>query len=325
MSLGFLTESALLPSKAKRIEVDGKSLLDLKAVVFEKEQQQAAAAPSISLRHKRGRHAAASVTAASSRGVFSRPNKGVAERQAADERARLAQNKKKQSAAALEKKAKLYDQLKSGAIADPDKHGFLVAFSGKAPEDDGGGGGGGGEEATQDLASTSDGEVEIEDEFGRARVVTKRSREFAEYEARKQARTAEPLSPARPQQQWPVSSGHSRADCGDWQRPDDRSSGKGMADFAGQRDVDGGWGGGGGDGEDGGPRPLRGYVKSRWEVTLNAEEKEYLRDIHEETAASRMSAKGKGNGAADRADAKFERRELLRAKLEARKAKQRKK
>lgn len=40
MSLGFLTESALLPSKAKAIKVDSKSLVDLKAVVFQKEQER---------------------------------------------------------------------------------------------------------------------------------------------------------------------------------------------------------------------------------------------------------------------------------------------
>lgn len=40
MSLGFLTESALLPSKAKAIKVDSKSLVDLRAVVFQKEQER---------------------------------------------------------------------------------------------------------------------------------------------------------------------------------------------------------------------------------------------------------------------------------------------
>ena len=39
MSLGFLTESALIPKKANPIAVDSSSILDLKAVVFEREQQ----------------------------------------------------------------------------------------------------------------------------------------------------------------------------------------------------------------------------------------------------------------------------------------------
>ncbi|KAJ0402587.1 hypothetical protein P43SY_006826 [Pythium insidiosum] len=40
MSLGFLTESALLPSKAKAIKVDSESLVGLKAVIFQKEQER---------------------------------------------------------------------------------------------------------------------------------------------------------------------------------------------------------------------------------------------------------------------------------------------
>jgi hypothetical protein len=42
MSLGWQTESALLPSKAKPIHVDNKSLLSLKAIVLEQEQKQQA-------------------------------------------------------------------------------------------------------------------------------------------------------------------------------------------------------------------------------------------------------------------------------------------
>ena len=40
MSLGWNTESALLPSKAKAIDVSQSSMLDLKAIVFEREEQR---------------------------------------------------------------------------------------------------------------------------------------------------------------------------------------------------------------------------------------------------------------------------------------------
>jgi hypothetical protein len=40
MSLGWQTESALLPSKAKAINVDSKSLFSLKAVIYETEQRK---------------------------------------------------------------------------------------------------------------------------------------------------------------------------------------------------------------------------------------------------------------------------------------------
>lgn len=40
MSLGWQTESALLPSKAKPIKVDNKTLINLKSLVYQKEQQQ---------------------------------------------------------------------------------------------------------------------------------------------------------------------------------------------------------------------------------------------------------------------------------------------
>ena len=44
MSLGFLTESALLPSKAKPIQVDGRSQLPLKAIVAEELSKREVAA-----------------------------------------------------------------------------------------------------------------------------------------------------------------------------------------------------------------------------------------------------------------------------------------
>ena len=39
MSLGWQTESALLPSKAKPIHVDSKSMVGLKSIVFDEEER----------------------------------------------------------------------------------------------------------------------------------------------------------------------------------------------------------------------------------------------------------------------------------------------
>ena len=131
MSLGWNTESALLPSKAKKIEVDNRSvsegssrlrghrgcipgsdlvvhvptppfrriglpqMLDLKALVAEKEEAARAklqsSGASSSLRQGRGEGEQFSSGGGGLDDVFSRANAGVEERQAADAMARDAE------------------------------------------------------------------------------------------------------------------------------------------------------------------------------------------------------------------------------------------
>ncbi|ETW00342.1 hypothetical protein H310_07709 [Aphanomyces invadans] len=118
MSLGFLTESALVPSKAKSIKVDSNSLVDLQAVIYKKEQEQrqkgAGETSHATLRAKRGARATkSSESTKSNRGINKRKQKDDEdELLGEDERA-----KKKRSRQILIEKAKLYDDLASGRKA----------------------------------------------------------------------------------------------------------------------------------------------------------------------------------------------------------------
>jgi len=98
MSLGWNTESALLPSKAKAIDVSQSSMLDLKAIVFEREEQRRhhehqqpgssrdGSGHSDWRRQRRGeRGLDSSERPSRSESVFARNNRGVEERGAADE------------------------------------------------------------------------------------------------------------------------------------------------------------------------------------------------------------------------------------------------
>ncbi|KAF0689443.1 Aste57867_19115 [Aphanomyces stellatus] len=115
MSLGFLTESALVPSKAKAIKVDSKSLVDLQAIIYKKEQERRKGAEegrseTTSLRGKRGAHRAAKASEKSNPGIEKRKMRDAEDDSLGDdERA-----KKKRSRDILIEKAKLYDELARG-------------------------------------------------------------------------------------------------------------------------------------------------------------------------------------------------------------------
>lgn len=104
MSLGWNTESALLPSKAKAIDVSQSSMLDLKAIVFEREEQrrhhehqepsgsQDGSGKSDWRRRRRGERVLdSSEGTRRSESVFARNNRGVEGRGAADEAHRQAE------------------------------------------------------------------------------------------------------------------------------------------------------------------------------------------------------------------------------------------
>ncbi len=128
MSLGWCGESALLPKAAKKIEVDGRSMLSLNALVYEQEQRLESAGGA-SLRKRRGQqHARVQASGAASRDPFSRSNHGVRERDERDSQAE--QSKKRKHAALLHAKAELYDRIATGrATGGADE--FLVDFSRK--------------------------------------------------------------------------------------------------------------------------------------------------------------------------------------------------
>ena len=103
MSLGWNTESALLPSKAKAIEVSQSSMLDLKAIIFEREEQRRLheqqrhgdnsqdGGDKSDWRRRRGERGLDSERASRSDDLFARNNRGVDERGAADEAHRQAE------------------------------------------------------------------------------------------------------------------------------------------------------------------------------------------------------------------------------------------
>ncbi|TYZ65379.1 hypothetical protein PybrP1_008751 [[Pythium] brassicae (nom. inval.)] len=206
MSLGFLTESALLPSKAKAIRVDSKSLVDLRAVVFQKEQERderkrslAAArgdgddddGPAAAGGGARGggryahlratRRRAGGDSSALSRTeekIGKATNRGVEKRQRRDAVARELELDERdddrawhrKSREMLAKKTKLYDDMALGRGGGGGALAAecLVDFGAKQQRPD------------TETSFTSDA-VEITDEFGRTRVVLTTSKEFAAY------------------------------------------------------------------------------------------------------------------------------------------------
>ncbi len=166
MSLGFLTEAAILPRKQKSISVDKKSLVDLKSVLYEKEeairsnqggrgsgggdggegvgQQPKSSSSSVGggeLRALRGKRKASAALGGvvyedNKGGVFERQNRGVTARRARDEREKVSSKRKSdQSQQALRAKATLYDRIVDGEIAEPGESGLLVNFGSKTDED----------------------------------------------------------------------------------------------------------------------------------------------------------------------------------------------
>ncbi|TFJ82111.1 hypothetical protein NSK_006776 [Nannochloropsis salina CCMP1776] len=85
MSLGFLTESALLPSKAKPIDVDGRSQISLKAVVAEGLSQRRTTDEKETTRRRRGRRHRALEEAKGRKDVYRGENRGVEARRRRDE------------------------------------------------------------------------------------------------------------------------------------------------------------------------------------------------------------------------------------------------
>ncbi|CAM9445291.1 unnamed protein product [Choristocarpus tenellus] len=198
MSFGFLSESALLPSQSKSIRVDGRSLVDLKAVVYAKEQKVKQGGSTESgheglrgLRGKRASAAAASNAEKSRKDVFARSNRGVEDRSGKDEKEfESGKRKRKNSEKTMLAKARLYEKLAKGEAGGSDA-GCLVDFNRKSGEDlvllnTGKGGVREGKQLSgSDSGGGSDGggssDVDITDEFGRDRIVRRGGRQHREW------------------------------------------------------------------------------------------------------------------------------------------------
>eukprot|EP00752_Nemacystus_decipiens_P010566 g9409.t1 len=231
MSFGFLTESALLPAKSKPIKVDGRSLVDLKAIVYAKEQKVkldgGGGSGSGGLRGLRGRRPSSGDKANARKDPFARRNKGVEDRSEQDEVERVTASKKRKAAErVMAAKSSLYEKMAKGEVCGASRAGSLVDFSRKTGADlalleakagkpkkrkdkgDGKPGSGVGDASSssnkkrrrgsgsEDLDLSDDdydddndatggdvggSEVEIMDEFGRHRIVTRGGAEHREH------------------------------------------------------------------------------------------------------------------------------------------------
>ncbi|CAM9456117.1 unnamed protein product [Chrysoparadoxa australica] len=278
MSLGWSTESALLPSKSKTIKVDSRSMVGLKSMVYEKEQQV-----EMGLEVKEGRG-----DGKKEKDPFKRANKGVEDREKRDTMWDKPSSKKLKRTRALQAKERLYRRLAAGDGGEAaEREGLLVNFEAKRYNDE--------EYADSgsDLSDDGDGsEVEIQDEFGRERRVRRGSRahkdwvqekkrrredERREAEEKRKAEKAEKSRAARVAAasstgEWAWGTGNEGEGGAKRKRED---VGDLMAEVAG--------------GEKGGQ--IGGGVKSQWDVkTMKGTTREFLEEIHKDTEKRRASS-----------------------------------
>lgn len=140
-SLGWLTESTIMPKKHRPIEgVGASSILELKAQLYKSQEESkrlsketvhpSAADPNYS--HLEIHRAKKKITA---KDAFSSKNHGVDAREAKDKLELKAVKDGSVSYAALERKAKLYDKLVRGELSDgEDEEKYCVDFFRKGQE-----------------------------------------------------------------------------------------------------------------------------------------------------------------------------------------------
>uniref|UniRef100_A0A803MIY3 Uncharacterized protein n=1 Tax=Chenopodium quinoa TaxID=63459 RepID=A0A803MIY3_CHEQI len=134
-SLGWLTESTIMPKKHKAIEgVGASSIFELKAELY-KSQEDAKKSKELSGADVEYHRAKKKITA---NNAFSRKNSGVDARAHQDKLALKAVSDGSASYEALEKKAALYEKLARGELSDEeDKEKYCVDFFRKGQEEDG--------------------------------------------------------------------------------------------------------------------------------------------------------------------------------------------
>lgn len=190
MSLGWQGESALLPKRAKAINVDNTSMQMLRAEVLDEKQRRDSRqkADVGRLRKQRGLSGSRRRENQERHDIFSRENRGVHERESKDRKEYVDDKKKREDkvTSALKAKAKLYDQLQqqgtgenfeelqSGALACED---VLVDFGKKRTQSS--------EPLPQALHLELDDYSDIEDEFGRHRRLLRSSEEYQSYRLKK--------------------------------------------------------------------------------------------------------------------------------------------
>lgn len=124
MSLGWQCESALLPSKAKPINVDGKSMMGLLAVVYDQEKKFSKV--SVNQSNRPGSRKSIKKQSAESGDLFAKKIK-VDESRTASIRTSDKTDKESRVEISLKAKADIYDKLKEGVAIDGSQA-FLVSF-----------------------------------------------------------------------------------------------------------------------------------------------------------------------------------------------------
>lgn len=137
-SLGWLTESSIMPKKHKAIEgVGASSIFELKAELY-KSQEEAKKSKELSATGADVEYHRAKKKITNANDPFSRKNSGVDSRAHLDKLALKAVSDGSASYAALEKKAALYEKLARGELSDEeDKEKYCVDFFRKGQEEDG--------------------------------------------------------------------------------------------------------------------------------------------------------------------------------------------
>jgi hypothetical protein len=187
MSLGWQCESALLPSKAKPINIDSKSMMKLKAAVFNEEMKLSLKDKDKSnrIRANRGLHNNSN----DHKDIFKRKNIGVDKRDEASQKNNKNLNKESKVISSLKAKSELYQCIAEGKLGAGD---FLVDFDSKgssvglgaaisAPAT----------AAVLETKSNVDELVDIEDIYGRNKRVKRDSNEYKDYLSRQKITSAD--------------------------------------------------------------------------------------------------------------------------------------
>ncbi|XP_010924374.1 uncharacterized protein At4g18257 [Elaeis guineensis] len=134
-SLGWLTESSVMPKKHKAIEgVSASSIVELKAQLYRTQEQARKAKESAPDSSSEFLHAKKKPLAPD---LFSQKNSGVESRAKKDKLEMKAVNDGSTSYAALERKAELYEKLARGELSDEEeKEKYCVDFFRKGFEQD---------------------------------------------------------------------------------------------------------------------------------------------------------------------------------------------
>lgn len=169
MSLGWQTESSLLPKSSKKIKVDdgNLSMLALKAVVYKKEKEQKANSSDKQNHYKK-------VKAINNNNSNSNSNTTNIKRNNNEENDNI-------SMAALKAKAHLYDQLSRGIISQPIGDNFLINFDDKKLIQSDSNIDNSKDKHSNNNNNDDNDFIEITDHFGRTRKYNKNSNEYDDY------------------------------------------------------------------------------------------------------------------------------------------------